>query len=259
MTISCTENHTIYSGQNWTIHNMDALNMSTSGIIQPESVDTILCDPPYSSGGTTAQERQNGASKKYISDGSCTSRLVDFDGDNRDQRSYTTWLAMVLALARPAVKLGGIVMVFTDWRQLPATTDAVQSAGYIWRGIIPWHKPANRKMAGRFSKACEYIVYASHGKLGRTTVKGLPCPEGFYSQTPPYAKKRIHPTEKPVDMLRYMLTTTPENGTVMDLFCGSGSTGEAAISTNRKFIGFEISSHYAKTAADRLTEYTKTH
>ena len=55
------------------------------------------------------------------------------------------------------------------------------------------------------------------------------------------ARGNIHTTVKPLEILRYLckLTSTPEGGTVLDPFAGSGSTGVAAIKTGRDFIGFD--------------------
>ena len=53
--------------------------------------------------------------------------------------------------------------------------------------------------------------------------------------------RRVHPTQKPVDLLEYLIKTyTNENETVLDFTMGSGSTGVACMNTNRKFIGIEL-------------------
>jgi site-specific DNA-methyltransferase (adenine-specific) len=140
-------------------------------------------------------------------------------------------------------------MVFTDWRQLPSVTDAIQAAGWIWRGIIAWHKPVARVQVGRFTNSCEYIVWASKGSLSR---KGKPPLPGMYSQSAPHYSKRIHITEKPVLLLRKLTRIAPEGGTVLDPFAGSGSTGVAALLEGHRFVGVELSAHYAEQAAARL-------
>ena len=63
-----------------------------------------------------------------------------FDGDAKDQRSWTRWAAEWLYEARKASKPGAPVCMFIDWRQLPAATDALQWAGWIWRGTAVWDK-----------------------------------------------------------------------------------------------------------------------
>lgn len=54
-------------------------------------------------------------------------------------------------MARSLLKSGSLAAVFSDWRQLPLTTDYFQSAGFDWRGIISWDKTeACRPMLGRY-------------------------------------------------------------------------------------------------------------
>lgn len=65
--------------------------------------------------------------------------------------------------------------------------------------------------------------------------------------------KRYHPTQKPVDLLEYLIKTyTNENDVVLDNTMGSGSTGVAAVNTNRNFIGIELNQEYFETAKERI-------
>ena len=64
---------------------------------------------------------------------------------------------------------------------------------------------------------------------------------------------RLHPTQKPVDLLEYLIKTyTNEGELVLDFTMGSGSTGVACINTNRKFIGIELDEKYFNIAKNRL-------
>ena len=66
-------------------------------------------------------------------------------------------------------------------------------------------------------------------------------------------RKRVHPTQKPVDLLEYLIKTyTNENELVLDFTMGSGSTGVACMSTNRKFIGIELDENYFNIAKNRI-------
>lgn len=72
------------------------------------------------------------------------------------------------------------------------------------------------------------------------------------------AKRGLHPTQKPTDLLEYLIKTyTYENETVLDFTMGSGSTGIACINTNRNFIGFELDEHYFNVAKKRINESVK--
>ena len=66
-------------------------------------------------------------------------------------------------------------------------------------------------------------------------------------------KSCLHPTQKPVDLLEFLVKTyTNENDLVLDFTMGSGSTGVACLNTNRKFIGVEINEKYFNIAEDRI-------
>jgi len=63
-----------------------------------------------------------------------------------------------------------------------------------------------------------------------------------------------HPTVKPVSLMEYLIKIySPVNSTVLDPFCGSGSTGVAAKQQNRNFVGIDLSAHYTEIAKTRVT------
>lgn len=64
---------------------------------------------------------------------------------------------------------------------------------------------------------------------------------------------RVHPTQKPVALLEYLIKTyTNENNIVLDNCMGSGSTGVACLNTNRRFIGVELDKQYFDVAVERM-------
>ena len=69
------------------------------------------------------------------------------------------------------------------------------------------------------------------------------------------ATKTIHPTQKPVALMEYLIKTyTNEGETVLDFTMGSGTTGVACKNLNRNFIGIELDSEYFKIAEKRINE-----
>lgn len=67
--------------------------------------------------------------------------------------------------------------------------------------------------------------------------------------------KSVHPTQKPVALMEYLIKTyTNEGETVLDFTMGSGTTGVAAANLNRKFIGIELDADYFKIASNRINE-----
>jgi hypothetical protein len=85
---------------------------------------------------------------------------------------------------------------------------------------------------------------------------GLNSPRAGAGRT--NGSRNHHPTVKPTDLMRYLCRlVTPPNGTVLDPFCGSGSTGKAAILERLNFIGIELSAEYCELAERRIEAVTR--
>jgi site-specific DNA-methyltransferase (adenine-specific) len=234
----------------WTIHHGDALAVLPT--LRAGSIDAVIADPPYNSGGRTSSERRNQTTRgKYVS-GDAKHNLADFAGDNRDQRSYITWLALILSHSLCASTPGASALVFTDWRQLPATSDALQAAGWTWRGIVPWRKPIARPQRDGFRRECEYVLWGSNGQpLRHAQPIYLP---GYLEGSQPRGSERQHITQKPVEVTRQLVQICKAGGTVLDPFAGSGTTGVGALAEGRSFIGIEETEHYAQVARERIAQ-----
>ncbi len=198
----------------------------------------MITDPPYSSGGQFRGDRLLSTRNKYVNS-EYVGNYQDFTGDNRDQRGYLYWSALWLSQALRITKPGGVLCIFTDWRQLPTTTDAIQCGGWVWRGIVPWNKTeAARPQKGRFRQQCEYVVWGTNGPMGEKTDLCLP---GFFSYvTLATNKGKKHIAEKPLSLMIDILNITQTGATILDPFMGVGTTGEACIQTGRNFIGIEL-------------------
>ena len=219
-----------------------------------EQVDSVITDPPYSSGGMVRGDRMQSTKTKYmLSDSGNQQRLCDFSGDNRDQRSFEFWSALWSSAAMQATVPGGVACFFTDWRQLPVSTDYMQAGGWVWRGIVPWAKPSYRPQMGRFGAQCEYVVWGSNGAM--PTERDVGCLPGFFDQAAP--QQREHVTQKPVHLMSEIIKIVPAGRVVLDPFMGSGTTGVAAVQMGRKFIGCDINPEIFEIARRRIEQATR--
>lgn len=245
-----------YADDYVTIYNAEAL--SVLELLPTASVAVVVADPPYSSGGMMRSDRQATPSAKYRgwSHSSDETRppasdTGTFSGDSRDSRSYGYWSALWLSQACRVAVSGAQCFQFTDWRQLPISTDAVQAGGWVWRGLLVWDKGVGRPMKGRFRNHLEYIVWASNGPM--------PEADDIYPSTllrhAPPSTERVHVTQKPVSLVTELLSVAP-TGMVLDPFMGSGTVLSAAKNVGRKAIGIELEERYCEIAAERCRQET---
>ena len=80
-------------------------------------------------------------------------------------------------------------------------------------------------------------------------------PKSIVDKTNAYHHNRFHPTQKPVELMEYLIRTYTNKGdTVLDITMGSGTTGVACVQTGRNFIGIEIDPDYFAIAEKRIAE-----
>ena len=213
-------------------------------------IDMLLTDPPYCSGGLTRTERKAPPSRKYQQDG--YAKFADFPGDARDERSFLRWCALWMSECWRILPPGSSAVVFSDWRQLANTCDALQIAGFVFRGIVPWIKTTARPQPNSFKADCEFAVWATKGEIDRKPTPGAKYLPGHYEHAAP--REREHMNQKPVALMRDLMAIAPEGGVVLDPFMGSGSTGVACAETGRSFVGVEMTEHYYSVARARIAE-----
>jgi site-specific DNA-methyltransferase (adenine-specific) len=249
---------TLYaSGNGWELHQGDSAEVVNT--FDPFSFDALITDPPYSSGGFTRGDRSQDPATKYLrADSHNQITQAHFQGDNRDQRAFLLWCSLWLGRGLRVVRPGGIVGVWTDWRQLPTVTDAIQVGGWVWRGVGVWAKINARPQKGRFSAACEYLVWGSAGGMDDAGQgNGICAPGHLFTENhvvDDVPRDRMHMTQKPDRACAWSLSLVPEGGRVLDLFAGSGSTGVAALRMGLRFVGVEAEPAYLEIAAARLRE-----
>lgn len=208
----------------------------------------VLTDPPYSSGGNV-RDRAMPTSQKYLQSGT-RNAYPEFQGDTRDQRSFLAWSSMWMERARSLTLPGGLIGAFTDWRQLPVTTDALQCGGWVWRGVVPWDKTeSSRPQLGRYRNQTEFIAWGSNGAR---SLKGAVAPGVFRMPVP---QRKLHIAGKPVELMSGLLK--PMEGPILDPFAGSATIGVACLQAGLEYVGIEVDEVYFEIACRRLEEASK--
>ena len=120
----------------------------------------------------------------------------------------------------------------------------------MWKSTSYRRKPSgNEKLCDCYGEYKLDNVYDSDMRYPKDVVKFQQDDE-FYNSN---VRHWLHPTQKPVDLLRYLvLTYTNEGDTVLDNCMGSGTTAIACIKEKRHFIGFELSKEYFDKAQRRI-------
>lgn len=227
-----------------TIYHGDALALLP---VLELTADVVLADPPYSSGGRTSTERTTRSTSTKYQDSRAQGTLPDFTGDTRDQHAHGYWCALWLSACLRLTRPGGIAFVWSDWRQLAASSDALQAGGWTWRGVTVWDKTkASRPVKGRFRLDSEFTVWGSNGPL---PVHAQVYPSSIATAAPP--KKREHIAQKPLEAYAHLLTIAPPASLVLDPFTGTGSALLAAKAAGHRAVGIEIDERYCEIAARR--------
>lgn len=137
--------------------------------------------------------------------------------------------------------------VFCDQPTLFVIKPKLEAAGFTFWKFLVWDKQSIG-MGYHYRGRHECIVFAEKGKRN---LKNLGIPDVL-------SANRIlggYPTEKPVDVLKTLVSQSSSEGdTVLDVFCGSGSTGEAAVSLGRAFFGCDVSERAVILTRERLAK-----
>jgi len=190
--------------------------------MKSRSVDFILTDPPYL----------------------CRYRSRDghrIAGDDND-----TWLRPAFAQMYRLLRYGSFCVSFYGWQKADLFLSAWRAAGFRVVGHIVFHKRyASRVSFLRYQHEQAYLL--AKGYPSRPV---SPLPDVLDWS---YTGNRLHPTQKPVEILRPMIESFARpGGLVLDPFCGSGSTLVAARDLGRQFIGIELDPVHFRTATTRL-------
>lgn len=226
--------------------------------IPDKSIDMILCDLPY---GVTAKNKwdniipfdllweqynriikDNGAIVLFGQDKFTAECMLS----NKKMHRYNLiWNKLIttgfLNANRMPLRQHEDIMVF--YKKLP-TYNPQKAKG----------KPSHSKGKIVGKRNDEHLNNNTYGDFIVTeNISDMKHPTSILQFAKPHSSIAIHPTQKPVDLLEYLIKTyTNENDIVLDNCMGSGSTGVACINTNRKFIGIELDESYFNIAKERI-------
>jgi len=225
--------------------------------IEDNSIDAIITDPPY---GTTACSwdsvidfnlmweqlnriiKPNGAIVLFGSEPfSSALRMSNIKNYKYDWVWEKTSATGHLNAKKIPMKAHENLLVFY---KKPPTYNPQKTSGHERKVSKAEHK-TNCKESEAYNKGQKLTTYDSTERYPRSV-------QIFASDK---QKIKLHPTQKPIALMEYLVKTyTNENEVVLDFTMGSGSTGVACKNTNRKFIGIEQDEKYFKIAQDRIKE-----
>jgi site-specific DNA-methyltransferase (adenine-specific) len=231
-----------------------------------ESVDLIFADPPYnlSNGGFTCHSGKRAPVDKGRWDAS--------SGIEGDFQFHSAWIEA----CRRVLKETGSIWISGTYHSIYACGFALQRLGFHILNDICWFKPnAPPNLSTRyFTASHETLIWAKKCRDTRHTFNYPLLKNGEWSGDPfkkpgrqmrtvwsipsPKGKEKKlgrHPTQKPCALLsRIIIGCTAEGDLVLDPFTGSSTTGLAAYTAGRKFIGIEKEQEYLDLSIARFRE-----
>lgn len=252
-------------GRDYALYNSDSITLLESFPL--ESVDLVFADPPYnlSNNGTTCQGGKRASVNKGEWDAS--------QGIENDFKFHMDWIRACRRVLKPS----GTIWISGTYHSIYSCGYALLKQNWHLLNDVVWHKPnAAPNLACRmFTASHETLLWAKKSKEARhyfdySAMKASKSEDDLFKKegkqmrsvwalpTPGKSEKKFgkHPTQKPLALLeRIVIASCPTGGIVLDPFCGSGTTGVAALKHGRKFIGIDSKREYLELlAARRLSE-----
>lgn len=220
--------------------------------------DLIFADPPYflSNGGITCKSGRMVLVDKGQWDRS--------SGPEEDHEFNRVWLAACRAALRPH----GTIWVSGTSHVIYSVGYAMQQMGFKILNDITWEKPnpPPNLSCRRFTHSTETVLWAAKSSKSKYTFNyeemrrqaGGKQMKSVWRITPPEPSEKRHgkhPTQKPVALLKRIIEASSSPGFwVLDPFMGSGTTGVAAVSLSRRFVGIDSDRTYVNLSAKRVEE-----
>lgn len=219
--------------------------------IPDSSIDCIITDPPYNLGLFMHKRNTNLVKMRE-------NQFAYAGWDNLSTEEWEKHMEEWLRECARVLKKRGTLVIFMAIIKVESVIRLAQKAGFYYKTTGIWHKtnPMPRNMKIQFVNSTEsWIYFINNGTSGVFHNNGKVCHDFLESSVCPQSEKRHgkHPTQKPVSILKTLIETlTNPNDIVLDPFMGSGSTGVAAQSSGRRFIGIELDENYYRIAKSRI-------
>ena len=214
--------------------------------IPDASIDLICTDPPYK----LTSRGSSGTMSGYWTN-QLTKKGKIFENNDIDIEDYIHELYRVL-------KDKTHCYIMCNQVNLPHFLQVISNSKFKYIKCLIWDK--GNKICGRYYMNCfEYIIMLRKG--GERTINDCGTPDILSipnHKTKGADGKNIHDSEKPVALMQILIQNSSNEGdVVLDMFMGSGTTGLAAIKSNRDFIGIEVDEKYYQTAQQRIASYER--
>lgn len=223
----------------------DSLNAeSVRQFLKDESIDLILSDPPF---GVSYVE-----GKKEFGGGTVLQHDAIRNDHAQSDSEYRAFTKAWLDAARPFLARKNALYCFGSDKMIFALREGLLDAGFRFGQLLVWLKTAT--VVGRldYQPMTELICYGWHGTHAFQKPKDknvVICPKTL--------KNDLHPTMKPIPLLRRLILNSSRiGGTIYDPFGGSGSTLIAAENTKRRCLMIEIEPKYVAVICQRYEKMT---
>jgi site-specific DNA-methyltransferase (adenine-specific) len=239
--------------------------------LETASVDFVFADPPYflSNDGFTVKSGRAVSVNKGDWDKSA--------GFESEIAFHESWITECLRVLKP----NGTIAISGTYHSIYKCGFLLQKLDCRIINDITWFKPNGAPaLAGRnFTASHETILWASKGQKAKHTFnyshsrdwdvgndliyrRGKQMRSVWSIPTTPKREKVLgnHPTQKPLELMKRLIALcTLEGDTVLDPFCGSGSTGVACVSLGRNFLGIDLDQSFLDLATKRIESAYEDH
>lgn len=222
-------------------------------IIESETIDLIVTDPPYNLGNFMKDRDTNLVKMRDNFFGAAGWDDLDFEEWEQCMDAYFEEAARVM-------KKGASMVVFMAIIKVESIIRLAEKHGFYYKTTGIWHKlnPMPRNMNLHFVNSTESWVYFTYKtRTGTFNNDGKVMHDFIETSVTPNSERKYgkHPTQKPEQLISHFIDVLSNPGDrVLDPFMGSGTTGVVCKKKNRDFVGIELDKDYYNLANKRMED-----